>query len=423
MAHGLSAHPARPIDQHLREVLGMATPQVTRGIPVDQALGSVLATEANARRAVPPFSNSAMDGFVVRASDLPGTGPWELPVHVDIPAGAVPEIFPAGSAARIMTGAPVPDIDGLIVIPVENTNIARGPVPLPSTVTITHADYSRTNIRLAGSNVEVGDIVVKPGTRIDAGALAALISLGIEEVDVYAPPTVAVISTGEELAESAAQARRYQIPDSNRPMLAALARANGAAHVHEFHVGDDNAEFLRVLDHASDVADIVITSGGVSVGAFDVVRAVTGASETMWFGPVAQRPGEPQGMGTWNDAALVCLPGNPVAAFNSFHLYIAPLLRATAGLPTASSIFDRPRVTARIGADFPKPKKAVTLVVPVRLDFSGDEIIATAFSTSGAGSHLVGSLSATDGLAIVENEHTDSAPTQHDHVTVLLTQT
>ncbi|WP_458751010.1 molybdopterin molybdotransferase MoeA [Corynebacterium sp. S7] len=416
-AYSSSAHKARTIDEHLAAVLSLAHRQVTRDVAVKDAVGTVLATEAIARRAVPPFSNSAMDGFIVRAADLAGSGPWQLPVHADIPAGATPEHFPAGTAARIMTGAPVPEIDDLIVVPVEKTNIDRGPVPLPSTVTINSVDHTRTNIRLRGSNVVEGDVVAKPGTRIDAGTLAALISLGVETVDVYAAPTVAVISTGEELAETAAVATDYQIPDSNRPMLAALARANGAAEVHEFQVGDSNEEFLQVLNHAAEVADIVITSGGVSVGAFDVVRAVTGASEHMWFGPVAQRPGAPQGMGTWNGTALVCLPGNPVAAFNSFHLYVAPLLRATAGFPQPTSISDRARVIARIDGDFPQVKAPNTLVVPVRLNYSGAQITASAFAKDGARSHLVGSLSDTDGLAIME--HTEDTKTP-ETATVLL---
>lgn len=416
MAHDETALEKRSIDVHLKAAASLANPQITTGVELSQAVGTVLATEVVARRAVPPFNNSAVDGFVVRATDLNGTGPWELPVHTDIPAGSLPRTFPAGSCARIMTGAPLPDIEGLVVVPVENTNIERGPRSLPESVTINRVNFSRANIRKRGSNIDVGDSVADPGTRIDAGSMAALLSAGINSVDVYRQPMVAVISTGDELTTGSNQASEYQTPNSNLPMVSALARANGAATVHEFHTGDSAEDFLSTLNQATEVADLVVTSGGISVGAFDVVRAVTEGSDAMWFGGVAQKPGTPQGLGTWNGTPLICLPGNPVATWVSFHLYVAPLINTSAGLSAPKSVTDRPRLTAIFNGEIPAPAKGSTLVVPVRLDYSGDQVLATAFSTTPTGSHHVGSLADTDGLAIIEADH-DS-----NHVTVLQTR-
>lgn len=401
MASDFGENVARPVDEHLRSAVALASPEKVVDVPVRKAWGYVIASDAFARLAVPAFDNSAMDGFVAHASDLAGEGPWTLPVVGDIPAGSTPMEVPAGHAARIMTGAPVPHQSGLAIVPVENTNIARGPVPLPAEVTIHKADLSRDYIRHKASNVAPGDVAAKAGTVCDAGTVAALTSLGVKTVDVYRKPTVAVISTGEELVESAAEAGEFTIPDSNRPMLATLARAYGVEDVVEYHAGDTNEDFRAILSDAAARADIIVTSGGVSVGAFDVVRAVTEPSQDMWFGPVAQRPGEPQGLGRWEGAALVCLPGNPVAAFNSFHLYVAPLIRTTAGWPAPESIAQRARISVTVSADFPRPRKPHTLFVPVRLDYQGAEVSASPFSAVGPGSHLVGSLSHTDGLAVV----------------------
>ncbi|STC70218.1 gephyrin-like molybdotransferase Glp [Corynebacterium pilosum] len=410
----------RSIHDHLVAAVELAVPRVRYDVPVRECAGLVLADDAIAEVAVPPFDNSAMDGFIVHCSDLQGDGPWELPVAGDIPAGSRPVDVPAGHAVRIMTGAPSPTGEGtedLIVVPVEQTNIPRGPVPLPETVVIEQVDTSRAHLRRAGSNVQPGEVAATKGSRVDAGTIAALISLGVDEVNVFAAPIVAVISTGAELVERAEDAEGHQIPDSNLPMLAALAAANGAGQVLEFHADDDNDAFRDVLSQAVAQADIIVTSGGVSVGAFDVVRAVTEESSEMWFGQVAQRPGEPQGLGWWAGTPLVCLPGNPVAAFNSFHAYMVPLMQATAGLDPQQELTDRPHVRVRVDEDFPAPHQPVTLMVPVKLDFSAEGVTATPFSSRGHSSHLVGSLVNTNGLAVVEYGDTS------DERLVLLTRT
>ncbi|MDY5786262.1 molybdopterin molybdotransferase MoeA [Corynebacterium sp.] len=381
------------IAEHRSRVLALAAPRILRGVPLDAASGCVLATDVVGAYPVPPFDNSAMDGFVVHVASLSGPGPWTLPVAGDIPAGVPAAPCPPGHAVRIMTGAPLPAGEGLTVIPVEDTDIPPGPVPLPDCVTITRWDPARTHIRPAGANLAAGSVVAAAGTLIDAGTLAALVSTGVTAVDAFAPPRVAVVSTGDELVAWPTAPGPGQLPDSNLPMIAALARANGAGDVVELRTDDNNASFADVLDAAAQDADIVVTTGGISEGAYDVVRATTEPGGLVWFGRVHQRPGAHQGAGCWRDTALVCLPGNPVAAWVSFHLYVAPLIA------TAAGITDDPlRVTARAGAGFRPPRRAVPQIVPVR--YSGG--VATPFS---AGAHIsadVSALTAVRGYTILD---------------------
>lgn len=375
----------RSIAEHVAFVTSLVSPLPARSMPPETGL--VLAVDAVARLAVPPFDNSAMDGFLAHRADLPG----ELRVVADVPAGGRPARLGPGEAARIMTGAPVGP-DGDCVIPVEDTDHPAGPGPLPATVRVP-AYSGRSHIRPRGDNSSPGDVVLAAGSPIDAGALAALISAGVTEVRAHPRPRVAVISSGDELVATGQPLAEGQIPDSNLPMLAALARANGAADVLQLHASDRDGDFRAVLDEAAAAADVVVTSGGVSTGAFDVVKAVTSGHD-MWFGSVAMRPGSPQGAGLWNGQPLLCLPGNPVAAFVSFHLFVAPVLRRLAGDARPVS-----RVRLAGGVDTFPAAGGVTRIVPVRLTFDG-EITAEPFH-SRAASHLVASLAGTDGLAVI----------------------
>ncbi|AGF72224.1 gephyrin-like molybdotransferase Glp [Corynebacterium halotolerans] len=411
--------PARSIDEHLAAVLSLSRTTAPVTLPSVAALGSVLAADAVATLAVPPFSNSAMDGFLLHAADLNGAGPWTLPVAGDVPAGSTAVEVPRGAAVRIMTGAPVGDpVDpGLIVVPVEQTTTPPGPGVLPAEVTVREVTPGRAHIRRAGANTSPGDVVARAGTRVDAGTLAALVSAGVDSVSTHPPVRVAVISSGDELVEPGVTPGPGQIPDSNGLMLAALLTEAGVSDVSRAHAGDVDGGFAEELSRACTDNDLVITSGGVSAGAFDVVREVTGAGD-MWFGHVAQKPGAPQGLGVWEDTPLVCLPGNPVAAFVSFHLYVAPLVRALAGHPAPASQLARPHVTAVAEREFPVPRDRA-IIVPVRLDWSTGRAVATPFARRGVGSHLVASLVATDGLAVIAPDA--PAPAAGDPVTVVLT--
>lgn len=382
-------------------------------LPVAQAVGRVLAQDAIAALPIPAFSNSAMDGFLVHAADAqPGA---TLPVVGDVAAGDAPLAVPQGAAVRIMTGAPVP-VDGLgtdeseghgdlQVIPVELTNIAPGPVPLPQEITLNEDLPRKSHIRARGENVSPGEVAVAAGTLLDAGALATLISSGVTQVHVLPRPRVVVVSSGNELAslqellagtgDAAAASQHFRIPDSNGPMIAALADATGAEVVRIDHAGDTEAEFAALLDSLAGECDLVLTTGGVSVGAFDVVRAACTAHDGQaWFDHVAQKPGGPQGLSQWNGTPIICLPGNPVAAFVSFHAFVAPALDALAG-----RVQQRPILRARAAADFPRASAGKLTKVPVRLDFSVSPPLATPAQRGGVGSHLIATLTGTHGIA------------------------
>lgn len=396
----------RSISEHFDAVMAYASPVPTPGspetTPVDQGLiGTVLAADVTATLSVPPWDNSAMDGFILHRADLQDT-PFTLPVSGDVAAGDTPQDLPAGTALRIMTGATVPAEGDLLVVPVEDTNIKPGPQELPDTVTINRTT-ERAHIRRAGENVQPGDIVAHEGTRVDAAVLASLISAGVTDVTTHRPVLVGLVSSGDELVDSN-ELQPGQLPNSNRPMLEALVCATcpGAVVTH-MHCADSPEEVRRTFKQLAANHELIITSGGVSAGAYDAVRAVLtenaqqNESDTAWFEHVAQKPGAPQGLSTFQDRPVFSLPGNPVAAFMSFHLYLAPLLRAKAGLPAAPNPWARPQLQAVAADDFPDPRGRTGLV-PVSLDYSSYPPKAVPFARR-LGSHLVTSLAGTEGFA------------------------
>lgn len=382
----------RSISAHLDAVLALAPTLPAESAAVDASLiGRVLAAAATARFPVPPHANSAMDGFLVHATDLSSPGPWTLPVAGDVPAGALPIDVPAGHAVRIMTGAPVADIAGMLVVPVENTTTPAGPVALPGEVTITDAP-TKSHIRPAGEDIQPGAPVSTAGTLVDAAVIAALTSAGVYSVSAYRRPRIAIISSGEELIASPAQLAPGQLPDSNGPMLAALCGAD--THV---HVGDTPADLASALDELAPSHDLVITSGGVSAGAFDVVHTVLGRTGSSWFGHVDQRPGAPQGYSLWNSTPVLCLPGNPVAAFVDFQLYARPLIAALSGHPAPRQ---RVNLRARVDTRLPASRGRPT-IVPVTVDFQEVPIITSHLPH---GSHRVVSLAGTNGFCLIDSE-------------------
>ena len=354
--------------------------------------GRVLAQTVTARRAIPPQDNSAMDGFLTPPLDKPCT----LKVVADVPAGAAPCAPQSGTAVRIMTGGAIPEgFDGLVV-PVEDTDISPGPGPLPEAVTV-HRLPTRSHIRRRGSHIACGEDIAQSSSLIDAPLLATLLSSGITSTELYRVPRITVIATGEELLNG-------QLPDSNGPMLEAILHATGTCDITRLCCGDAPEELRETFDNATQGAtgsDLIVTTGGVSAGAFDVVRDVlTEHGERPWFGHVDQRPGAPQGHALWNEVPVVCLPGNPVAAFVSAHLYLTPLLRTLAGLPRQQSALDRPHLTASAAADFLAASHP--LIQPCQLKFDGT---VTASPPPGPmmRSHHVGALLGTNAFALITN--------------------
>ncbi|WP_296133105.1 molybdopterin molybdotransferase MoeA [uncultured Corynebacterium sp.] len=375
------------IQEYFDRLCGILHPLAADIAPV--SAGRVLAEPVSARAAIPPRDNSAMDGFLTPPLD----GPCTLKVIGDVPAGSPARTPCPDTAVRIMTGAAVPTGFNGMVVPVENTDVSPGPGPLPATVTIRTLP-ARDHIRRRGSHVVPGQQLAESATLVDASLLATLLSAGVDTAPQHRIPRVTVIATGEELVSG-------QLPDSNGPMLEALVSATGPAHITRLCCGDDPAELARVLDDAVTTADsdLIVTSGGVSAGAFDVVHTVLSQrGERAWFGHVAQRPGAPQGHALWQDVPVLCLPGNPVAAFVSAHLYLTPALRILRGLPRPTSVVDRPALRAIAGADF--PASPTPLIQPCVLDLAGT-VTASPPPGPRMRSHHVGALPGTGGFAVI----------------------
>ncbi|MGX9293377.1 gephyrin-like molybdotransferase Glp [Tsukamurella paurometabola] len=330
----------RSVDEHRAAVAALIPRRRIVDLAPEQAAGLTVARDVVAPISLPPFTNSAMDGYAVRAAEAVAGA--VLPVAFDVPAGRtdVPAL-PPGAACRIMTGAPVPDGADAIV-PVERTD---GGV---ERVRIDETPEPGRFFRAAGSDIAAGEVALRGGERIGPGTVGLLAALGYPTVRVCAPLHVAVLSTGSELVEPGTPLRPGQIYESNAPMLASAIREAGAtAEVLRF-VADHPDELLGRLAErlgAGDV-DLVVTSGGVSAGAFEVVKDAL-ASRGVAFVKVAMQPGMPQGCGTvgFDDGArvpFVTFPGNPVSALVSFEVFLRPALRAAMGLP------DRSRRAARL---------------------------------------------------------------------------
>ncbi|WP_196780952.1 molybdopterin molybdotransferase MoeA [Nocardioides sambongensis] len=347
-----------PVDVHAALVAGLLPDPAsllveplaadwTETVRRDDALGRVVAAPVVSPEDLPVFDNSAMDGYAVRAAEIAAADdhtPVTLPVSADIPAGAARGTLAPGSAARIMTGAPVP-AGADAVVEVEVTDAGT------DTVRIRAAREPGSFIRPAGSDLAAGAEVLDVGTPIGAAQVGALAALGIDRVTVRRRPRVLVCSTGSELHDDPAPGSG-KIRDSNSPMLAAAVEQAGCEVVRRRWVADDVPEFLGLVDDtlAAERIDLVITSGGVSAGAYEVVKDAL-ASRGVEFTKVAMQPGMPQGAGSYAGVPVICLPGNPVSTLTSFEVFLRPALRRIAGLPFA----ERRRVTARLGEDLTSP--------------------------------------------------------------------
>ncbi len=334
----------RTVREHQDVVAALLPPTPVVTVPLEGAAGLVLAVDVVAPRALPAFDNSAMDGYAVRAADVAAASagaPVTLPVAEDVPAGRVdgPPLQP-GTAHRIMTGAPVPDGADAIV-QVEATDGGSGAVP--GTVAVHEPRGAGTHVRRAGEDVAVGETVLVAGSTLGAAQLGLLAALGIPEVAVHRRVRVLVLSTGSELVAAGQELRHGQIHESNGIMLATAVRAAGGEAEQLRFVSDDVAELRAALAVRLGEVDLLITSGGVSAGAYEVVKdAFTGHGVD--FVKVAMQPGMPQGSGRVEGTAVVTLPGNPVSALVSFEVFLRPALRAAGGHTSTR----RRRVRARI---------------------------------------------------------------------------
>ncbi len=409
MAH---ASPTRTVQEHLDEILALVSPLSAVTLPLAQCLGLTLHEGLTARLPAPPFTNSSMDGFAVRAADVAGASaerPVELPVTGDQPAGpAAASALAPGTAIRIMTGAPLPD-GADAVVPVEQTDQPRGAAPLPAAVRVGEPVVAGAHVRRRGEGVPVGAAVMPAGTRLGPAALAAAGAVGYGELSVVRRPRLAVVSTGDELAAPGEALGGGTIPDSNLAMLVALAVEWGADVPLAERVGDDPDALRAVLARAAEVADLVVTCGGISAGAFEVVRQAL-ESPAVRFVQVAMQPGKPQGLGVLpggphGPVPVIALPGNPVSSFVGFRVLVRPALAALAGRDPLGET-----LTVEVRAAEPwRSPTGRRQYAPVRLEApqrTGEPFLARPTHRLGSASHLVGSLHLAHALAVVPAEVT-----------------
>lgn len=350
--------PAMPdtlsVEAYVAEVLAALTPLPAVDTPLFAAHGLVLAQDVTAALPVPPWTNSAMDGYAVRARDTESAVPQApviLPVAGDVPAGTAPAPLVPGTAQRIMTGAMLPE-NADAVVKVEDTDQAPGPHPPPAEVGIRVAARPGLNVRQAGEDVGIGDSVLTAGTFMTATAVASLASVGLSAVRAFPRPRVAVVSTGAELVEPGQELPAGAIPDSNSLLLAGLVAEHGARLASVSRSGDTAESLAMALIEAARGADLIVTSGGVSAGAFDPlvmlaeddedgenVENTADGTVRLRLSKVAMQPGKPQGHGvvriedggTHRQVPIITLPGNPVSVLVSFITVVAPALARLAG--------------------------------------------------------------------------------------------
>ncbi|MCQ4080579.1 molybdopterin molybdotransferase MoeA [Streptomyces sp. RB6PN25] len=408
------------VDEHLDDILRNLTPLDPADLPILDAHGCVLAEDVTVPVALPPFDNSSMDGYAVRTADVAGaTGdaPRVLTVIGDVHAGLgeLPTVRP-GEAARIMTGAPLPP-GADAVVPVEWTDAGSGAGPAiamrahsadPSGATgevrVHRPVEPGGHVRARGSDVTEGELALAAGTLLGPPQIGLLAAVGRARVRVRPRPRVVVISTGSELVPPGEQLTPGRIHDSNSYALVAAARDAGADARRVDAVADEVASLRAVVAQQLSGADIVVTSGGVSVGAYDVVKEALGGEDGMQFRKLAMQPGKPQGFGLIGPGRtpLFGLPGNPVSSYVSFELFVRPAIRALMGIEPAR----RETVRARCTGEITHSPKGRRQFLRGRYDPEG----GTVAPVGGSGSHLVKALAHADALIVVPEDVTDVTP-------------
>ncbi|MFI6059843.1 gephyrin-like molybdotransferase Glp [Streptomyces sp. NPDC051286] len=419
------------VDEHLEDILGAVRPLEPIELQLPEAQGCVLVEDVMVGVALPPFDNSSMDGYAVRIADVEGASeefPAVLTVIGDIAAGSDglsgDRTVGPGEAVRIMTGAPLP-AGAEAVVPVEWTDGGTGGGPADTMRAHSHAPQdaggevrvhrpveARAHVRARGSDVRPGDLALRAGSVIGPPQIGLLAAIGRSTVKVRPRPRVVVISTGSELVQPGEELTRGRIYDSNSFALTAAARDAGAIAYRVGAVTDDADSLRATIEDQLIRADIVVTTGGVSVGAYDVVKEALSSvgdedepGSGIDFRKLAMQPGKPQGFGSIgpDHTPLLALPGNPVSAYVSFELFVRPAIRRLMGLEEVT----RPTVRATLNTG-----KALSSP-PGRRQFLRGTYDAEAGAVTpvgGSGSHLIAALAQADALIVLPEDVTSAEP-------------
>jgi molybdopterin molybdotransferase len=363
------------------------------------AWGCVAAEDCVATTPMPPFANTAMDGFAVRAADVTAASaasPVRLRVVETVLAGVAPaHTVRAGEATRIMTGAPMPEGADAVVMVERTAAVGHDEVD------ISEAVDTGTNVRAIGGDIQPGDVVVPARSLLTPARVGVLAEIGASAVRVYRKPRVGVLSTGDELVADGGPLGAGQIRDSNRPALLALARASGFEPVDLGLARDDEATIVGALERGASTCDALITSGGVSMGDVDLVKVILGRLADMRWMQIAIRPAKPFAFGIVERSDHVKvpvfgLPGNPVSSLVSFELLARPALKQMAG----HVHLERPTVRAVVDAPLARRPDGKTHFARVVCAYANDGRYH-ARSAGGQGSHQLAAMAAADGLAVL----------------------
>ncbi|MFJ2092107.1 gephyrin-like molybdotransferase Glp [Streptomyces sp. NPDC087901] len=428
------------VDEHLEDILATVRPLEPIELQLPEAQGCVLVEDVVVEIALPPFDNSSMDGYAVRVADVAGATeefPAVLTVIGDVAAGDAgllgDQRVGPGEAARIMTGAPLP-AGAEAVVPVEWTDGGTGGGPAATMrahsdapegargeVRVHRPAEARAHVRARGSDVRPGDMALRAGSVVGPPQIGLLAAIGRSTVKVRPRPRVVVISTGSELVQPGEELTGGQIYDSNSFALTAAARDAGAIAYRVGAVSDDAQTLRATIEDQLIRADIVVTTGGVSVGAYDVVKEAlspTGDEDEpgggVDFRKLAMQPGKPQGFGSIgpDHTPLLALPGNPVSSYVSFELFVRPAIRTLMGLPDVN----RPTARASLVTD-----KALSSPAGRRQFLRGtyDAEAGTVTPVGGSGSHLIAALAQADALIVLPEDVTSAEPGADTEVILL----
>ncbi len=389
----------RTVDAHLKAILSSLDPAPTARAALTEALGLVVARDVRSRVSLPGFDNSSMDGYAVRAESLSDADdePVRLRIVGEVGAGVQPTFSVGpGEAARIMTGAPIPEGADAVIAVEDTDGAATGEVECRASVA--RGQF----VRPRGEDVSEGAVVVGAGDLVGPRTIALLAACGHAEVEVHQRPHVVILSTGTELVPPGEPLGPGQIHDSNSSMLWAAAVAAGASAEIRAAVGDTDAELQSALDEVLGTADVVITSGGVSMGAYDVVKSAL-ADEGIEFVKVAMQPGKPQGFGYLTGPGgrrvpLFALPGNPVSSFVSFEVFVRPALRRLMRVTPEK----RRTRTATLTSGLKSPPGRRQFARAIVSRNSDGALLCT--PVAGQGSHFVADLSRANALVIVPED-------------------